>query len=105
MGFGRHEKVVLDCPFCGKSKVVAWHKEDFRQAKTSRISAGAKTTYHKVPESYEILNGCSACGKSEKEILRAFETGITKELSHEERLKRLREAGLPTKIVSKKGLK
>jgi hypothetical protein len=37
-------------------------------------------------------------GKTQKEIQKFFETGITKEVFHRDRLKRLRETGLPTKI-------
>ena len=41
---------------------------------------------------------CPECGKSKKEIERAFETGITRKKSHQEKLNRLKEAGLPTRI-------
>lgn len=54
---------------------------------------------HSHPEKIIVYERCPNCGKSKKEIKELLESGgITK--SHEERLKRLREAGLPTKIVS-----
>ncbi|MEM7822922.1 MAG: hypothetical protein QW703_01575 [Candidatus Aenigmatarchaeota archaeon] len=49
-----------------------------------------------MPESYEILSGCEKCGKSLKEIKDAYEG--KKKITKDELLKRLRDAGLPTKI-------
>lgn len=94
-------RAVIKCPFCKKMRIKVFHEPSHLEPKVTRISAGSKTTYHRMPESYDVLRGCSACGKSRKEVQKAFDTGVTKELSHEERLKRLRGAGLPTKIVSK----
>jgi len=88
----------IECPFCGKMGVKAFHKPTHLEPKVSHISAGSRTTYHRVPESYDVVSGCPACGKSKEEIERIFETGVVRELSHEERLKRLRDAGLPTVI-------
>jgi len=56
--------------------------------------------FYKKPDTYEVLEDCPKCGKKAKEIQRAYETGITKELTHEERLERLRKAGLPTRITT-----
>jgi len=91
---------IIKCPFCNKLTIEAIYKPSYLGHHTSRILAGAKTTYFRVPESYEILSGCSACGKSKKEVQKAFDTGATKELSHEERLKRLKKSGLPLKITT-----
>jgi hypothetical protein len=78
--------------------VKAFHKPSHLEPKVSHISAGSKTTCYRVPESYDVVSGCPACGKSKEEIERVFETGVIRELSHEERLKRLRDAGLPTVV-------
>ncbi len=80
----------------------AHHKPSYLEHSTSRIAAGSKTKYYRVPDSYDVMGGCPNCGKSEKEIQQAFDTGITKTLSHAERLERLRRSGLPTKVVSSK---
>jgi len=32
----------LECPFCRKGKVKIFHKEGYLQAKTGRISSGAR---------------------------------------------------------------
>lgn len=93
-------KATVECPFCGKMGVSAFVKPSYLQGKTSRISGGSKTTYHRVPPSTEYQGSCPHCGKSAKEMQKAHETGITKRMSHEERLKRIKEAGLPTVIES-----
>ena len=47
-------------------------------------------------ERFEVLSGCSACGKSEKEVRDALEG--KKKLSHSERLKLWKKRGLPLVI-------
>lgn len=89
----RKIETMQECPFCQKGKVKTFHKEGYLQARTSRISAGAKTKYYRVPETYEILSGCSNCRKSLKEVKEAFEG--KKKLPHEERIKLWKEQGLP----------
>lgn len=98
VGLGRHDEVEIECPFCGKGKIKMYHKEGYIQSKASSISSGKKFTGHKVDDSYVVQNNCSNCGKTKKEIERAFETGETKQMSHEERLKRLKDSGLPTRV-------
>ena len=97
-GLGRKDETLLECPFCHKGDVRVFHKEGYLQPRVSRISAGAKVRYYRMPDTYRVLEDCPECGKSKREIQRAFETGVTKEVSHEERLRRLREAGLPTRV-------
>lgn len=93
---------TIKCPFCGKLTIKVFRRPSRLEHKATHISAGSKTIYYRVPESYEILSGCSACSKSRKEVQKAFDTGVTTELSHEERLKRLREAGLALRIAIKR---
>lgn len=97
MGLGRKGEMELECPFCHKGKVKTFHKEGYLQAKTSRISAGAKTKYYKAPDIYEVLEDCPNCGRKKKEIQKAFDGEIsTKQMSHEERIRKMKAAGLPT---------
>ena len=42
---------------------------------------------------------CPECGKSAQAIKEVLDSGGMKPKSHEERLRRLREAGLPVRIV------
>jgi len=93
-------RAEVKCPFCGAEGVRAFVKPSYLQATTSRISAGAKTTYHRVPASVAYQGSCPKCGKTAKEMQEATRTGITQRMTHEERLQRIREAGLPTVIES-----
>ena len=78
-GLGRKGETEIECPFCKKAKI---RKEGYYQAKVSRISVGAKTTYHWVPDTYEVLEDCPNCGKSKKEIQKALKGEVsTKKLS------------------------
>lgn len=97
-------KAIVECPFCHKVGVMAFHKPSYSEASTSRISNKSATTYRRVDEKYFIQGDCPKCGKSQKDIQKWYdgEYAKEKELSHKERLKRLKEAGLPTKIVSKR---
>lgn len=102
MGLGRKGETELECPFCHKGRVKTFHKEGYMQAKSSRISAGAKTKYYRRPDTYEVLEDCPDCGKKKKEIQKAMDGEIsTKRMSHEERLKRIKAAGLSTEIEEK----
>ncbi len=94
-------KATIECPFCKKVAVTAFFKPSYRQGKTSRISAGAKTTYHRVDEKYFIQGDCPNCGAKNKHIQDWYDGKEERRcLTHEERLKRIREAGLPTVIES-----
>lgn len=97
-GLGRKDETLLECPFCHKGKVRVFHKEGYLQPRVSRISAGAKVRYYRVPDTYRVLEDCPECGRKRKDIQRAFETGVSKEVSHEGRLRRLKEAGVPTQF-------
>jgi sarcosine oxidase delta subunit len=101
-GLARKGEIELDCPFCEKGKVKTFHKEGYRQAHTSRISGRQATRSFQRPETYEVLEDCPLCGKTKKEIQRAFETGKTKEMTHEERIERLKKRGLPLVLGSGK---
>lgn len=91
---------MAKCPFCSELTIKALHKPIHLEPKVSHISAGSKND-HRALESHETLSGYSACGKSRKEVQKMFDTGMTKELGHEERLKRLRNAGLALRTAAK----
>jgi endogenous inhibitor of DNA gyrase (YacG/DUF329 family) len=91
----------VDCPFCGKAKVRVTFIPGYMSWSVSRIAAGAKRTRYFHDPRIKVHGKCPNCGKSNEEIKEALESG-GKLISHEERLKRLREAGLPTQIVNKK---
>ena len=92
------ENNTVKCPFCQKGDIevtitLDWYSEG--RAHSAGRSAMIPQ-YH--PERTEIHNNCPNCGKSKKELKEAIERGQNKQISHEERLKRLRDSGLPTKF-------
>jgi len=67
---------------CNEIEDVAFYKTRYPQAHTSRISAGAKTTYHRVPDTYEVLEDCPNCGAKKKDIQDYYDGKYKKKLSH-----------------------
>ena len=94
-------KAEIECPFCHKIGVIAFHKPSYLQAHTSRISAGAKTKYVRIPESYFIQSDCPNCGAKKKDIQDYYEGKYRRKLSHEERLKLWKKRGLPLVLRGK----
>ena len=92
-------ETTIQCPFCGKQTITILHIPFVSKTFTSKSRAGGKVTRIQK-ERYNVMSGCSECGKSQKEVEKALNTGKTREESHEERLKRVRDAGLPTIIQS-----
>jgi len=91
-------KAEVKCPVCGKQGVKAFVKPSYLVANIGRISGKTSTKYYRIPESCDYQGKCPHCGASQKEMQKALETGISKRMSHEERLKKIKEAGLPTVI-------
>ncbi len=90
--------IVEECPYCKQKTINVMHKEGSFSAERTRCRAGRSTKYVKHPDKFKILiEKCPNCGKSKKEIEQAMKHG--KELSNDEVLTRLREAGLdPAKL-------
>jgi len=88
--------ITIECPFCGVS-VKAFHRPLLvREAKKAKWG-GNKKSFTRDAEILEVTEDCPNCGKTKKEIEHALKHG--KEPSHEEVIKRLKEAGLdPTKL-------
>ena len=92
------EVIKVECPFCGKKAVKAIYYPSMLQALSSQsAAAGRKIKYYRTKEKYEIVSGCSACGKSEKEIQKALKKRSVKDYT--KRIEELRKAGLPTEIT------
>jgi len=100
VGLGRKGQIEFKCPFCKKGIVMVFHKEGYLQGRKSHIAAGDKIKFYKMPDIYEVLEDCPNCGKTAKEMQKAYESGVTREPTHEERLERMRKAGLPTRIIT-----
>jgi len=92
---------TIECPFCKKSKIDVTTIPEYYSYHTARAFGKVKRIPVMHPEKTEVHNSCPDCKASKKEIKEVLEKGTTQELSHEERLKRLKEAGLPARIESK----
>lgn len=88
------QEIMLECPFCGRKGVKSLYYPPSIRAKTSRVSAGAKTKLYKINEIYEIVSGCSKCGKSQEEVEKAFREGKSDLRREKKILKRLKEQDL-----------
>jgi hypothetical protein len=88
----------IECPFCKKEAVKAIYYPPVLQMKKSRsAAAGTKTKFYHTKEKLEIISGCSNCGKSKEEIIKALKG---KEIDLKKRLEELKRQGLPTVITS-----
>ncbi len=92
----RPSEALIQCPFCKKDGVKAFHMPSYITYKKEHISSGSKTKWFREQEKWEIISDCPSCGKTKKEIQNNLEgkSGMT----HEERLKKLQERGLPTRV-------
>lgn len=90
------QRIKFKCPFCKKADIEADYLPPsvrFKKGSWGGSKPGAITS----EGSFTILvNKCPNCGKTDKEIKKAYERGI--EMSREERIKKIKESGLPTQI-------
>lgn len=86
----------VDCPLCKRAKVRVSFVAGYMSWSISRIAAGAKRTRYFHDPRIRVLQACGACKATKAEIKEALEKGKSGQLSHEEKLKRIQEAGLPT---------
>ncbi len=94
------EERLVNCPFCKQMTIKIIHQPFVARKGLTKSRFGAGGPVY-TKEKTEVLSGCSGCGKSKNDVEKELNSeGSTK--SHEERLKRMREMGLPMKIVSTK---
>ena len=89
---------VLDCPFCKKGKIeIIYIRSSVKVVKSSW--GGSKGAIERSAEGIMVkTEKCPECGKTAKEIEKELKNESVKTVSHEERLKRLKDSGLPTTI-------
>lgn len=90
----------IECPLCNKGIIEIHHILPIRNNNMTTTVAGrrAKTT-HESPEREDVLNDCPSCGATRESIEKKLKEGkLSKPPSREQILKRLRDAGLPTKV-------
>ena len=88
------ENEKIKCPFCEKDTIDAIYIPPMAQSHTSRSAAGSKTQFYQTKEKYEIQSGCSACGKTQKEIEKALKEGISDVEKEKKIFERLKAQGI-----------
>lgn len=88
-------ETLTTCPFCKKLTVKVLHIPFVANTYTSKCRAGGKKLVYQR-EKFNVLSGCEACGKTQKEV--QDELDGKREIPHEERIRRLQQSGLPTRI-------
>ena len=101
MGVGNRMTIELECPFCKKGKIATFFVDSYIASKTSRISAGAKTTSYSVPAEYKIMGDCPECGKSRKDIQAKYDGTYREPRTKEQQLEEWKKRGLPLVLESK----
>jgi len=91
------EIIEVECPFCKKGKIRISRSPEKYTTQTIRVGSNRKTIPKLIPGKQTVLSEkCPNCGKSKKEIEDALKHGVPP--SHEEIIRRAKEAGLPLKI-------
>jgi hypothetical protein len=86
------DDIQINCPFCD-TPIKAIHKPHLIREIKRTSWGGNKPSFARDKEVIIIMvDTCPKCGKTKKEIEKSLEKG--KELSNEEVLRRLKEAGL-----------
>lgn len=88
----------VECPLCKKATITISFVAGYMTWSVSRIAAGAKRTPYFHDPRIRPHSACPSCKATREDIKEALERGSGKRLSHEERLRRLAEAGLPTTV-------
>jgi len=88
-------ETLTTCPFCKKLTVKVLHIPFVANTYTSKCRAGGRNTVYQK-ERFDVLSGCESCGKTQKEV--QDELDGKREIPHEERIRRLQQSGLPTRI-------
>jgi hypothetical protein len=88
----------VECPFCHKAKISVTFIAGYMSWSVSRIAAkSARTRYFHDPR-IKVNSNCPNCKATKADIKDALERGSGGQKSPEERLKRLQDSGLPTRI-------
>jgi ferritin-like protein len=92
----------ITCPFCEKGKIKVRYIPKMLVTRYSHASSNRKSYSYFKNEKYTVISNCHICGKTKEKIEKFLNRGQEeKKISNEEIIRRLKEAGLPTKIVTK----
>ncbi|MBU0953563.1 MAG: hypothetical protein KKA90_04040 [Nanoarchaeota archaeon] len=89
--------ITITCPFCNHTKIEAYHHAPVKRY-VGGPYGGGKNMVFVSEDKLIIASDCPNCGKSSSDIEKKMNE--KKKEPHEERLKRIRDSGLPTNIES-----
>lgn len=88
----------VECPFCKKEAVKAiYYPLVLQMKKSSSVAAGTRTKFYHTKEKWEIISGCSNCGESKNEVIKALKWG---KIDWKKRLEEPKKQGFPTVITT-----
>lgn len=92
--------LTVKCPFCNKGEIEILYIP--KSARPFKGPWGGSKPGLKFAQENTIVQSekCPVCGKSQKEIEKSLRKETDNKVSHEERLKRIKDSGLPTIIES-----
>jgi hypothetical protein len=91
---------IVKCPFCNEGEINVMYTPKAYGYQVTRAASNKKTIPKMFPEKYVVLvSNCPVCKHTKAEIEKRLKEG--KQLSKEEIIKRMQEAGLPTRIETK----
>ena len=94
------ESKTVKCPFCEEGLVDVTYTSEFMSVHTAHAAGKSSRIPNYHEEKYDVHSKCPSCGKGKKEIAATLRDGGIKPKTHEERIARLKAAGLPTMIVN-----
>ena len=91
---------TIQCPYCDKGMVETIYAPSKIETMITRGSGINKTTRIRRDEKYAVIKDCPNCKKSAEQIEKILNSGENKPEppSNQDIIKRLKDAGLPTKI-------
>ena len=93
---------IVKCPLCNLGGITVTTRSEYYNYKAARAFGKVKMIplYH--PEQTKVENTCPKCKANKSYIKEALEKGNNKTMSHEERLKRIKDSGLPLVLEGKR---
>jgi len=90
-----HQKIKEMCPFCEQEILEILWWPSHKAARVSRSAIAKNTTWRRKSEGHVLLSEkCPNCGKTKKDIERAWKEGVTsKKVDYKKRIEELKKLG------------
>ena len=98
---GKPQEIGMKCPFCNIGNITIIHIPSSIGFRKGPYGGGRAGIVRSTEKTIIVDEKCQSCGKTNKEISKALETGNIKQLTHEDTLKRFKDSGLPLVFESR----